>query len=192
MKFEDLINYFMTAVLVLCVFIIVYFPFEYLITEVWLITPKISPLVTSLCLLSLVMVFSLFNWRIFKERKMAKFLLLFIVFISLFVYREYREQKLIQEKLPKIYFVSPPSWGIQDRKVEIRGRNFFSSHQRGRVFVNEEEFIVEEWKDNYILAKQQVPTEFGEFRLYLIREDGMVSNSIPFEIRNPDELKDFQ
>ena len=192
MKQDNFLSYFIATLLALSIFVLVYTPLELQVTEIWLLTPKISPLISTLFLLVLVAVLSLFDWgKVFRKNKLSLLLLLGVVVLSGFTYRECYQLKLFHEYLPKIYSISPPGWGFQASELEIRGKNFFPAHRKGQVFVGGQELIIEEWSDDCILAKQQVPKEFGDVELYLIKNVGLKSNSIDFEIKNPDELLNF-
>jgi len=192
MKQNNFLSYFLATLLALSIFVLVYTPLEFQVTEIWMLTPHISPLIGTLFLLFLVVLLSLINWQKIMSRKRAFYLVFFtIIILSLFVYRKSHQQKLIQERLPKIFSISPPEWGIQASEVEIKGKNFFPAHRKGQVFVGDQELIIEKWSDDYILAKLQVPKKFGDVGLYLIREDGAKSNNVDFEIKNPDELLNF-
>lgn len=189
MKQKDFLNYLIVVFLAISFFISIYLPFEFMVTEIWMITPRLSPLIGTLFLFFLVVLLSLANWqKIMAKRKTVYLFFSLILFLSLFIYQRYHQQKLILERLPKIYSISPPEWGFQASEVEIWGKNFFPAHRQGRVFIGGQKLIIEKWSDDYILTKQQVPREFGNVKLYLIREDGVMSNKVSFEIKDPDEL----
>ena len=104
------------------------------------------------------------------------------------VYRQYQQLKKDREFLPKIYSLSQPAEGIQANIIEIKGKNFLPAHQRGKAFLGSEELIIEKWSDSLIVVKQPVPVEFGVIGLYVVRKDFLISNSVPFEVKNPREL----
>lgn len=115
---------------------------------------------------------------------------LILVAVSAFVYRGFRQEKLAREYLPKIYRVDR-DWGIQAQKVKIEGVNFFPAWKKGKVVLDGEEMIVRFWDEKLIIAEQQVPTKFGQVNIYVVRKDGVKSNSFPFEIKDPAKLVTF-
>lgn len=185
-----LVIIFFTALLSLAAFSLVYLPIEFLITEVWLLIPKIHPIIGILTLLMFVLLFSLIDWfKLFSQKKFLIYFFLLITLVGLFSFREIRLKKLARENLPKIYRISRKS-GIQGQIVKIEGVNFSPpSWKRGKVILDGEEMIVRLWDDKLIIAEQQVPHKFGVTELYLVRDDEVESNRYPFEIKNPDEFK---
>ena len=189
MKTEKFLNYLISAILAVSIFILFYLPIEFTLTEIWMLTPKIPPLITTLLLITFIFLLSFFEWgRIFRKKKFLLIPLIGIIILTGFVYREWRNQKLERGLLPKIYSINPPVWGVQGNIIEISGRNFFPGEKSGKVMIGNEELLIESWSDELVVAKQQVPKEFGTFSLRLIRSDGVISNSTRFEVRDPDEL----
>ena len=183
-------NPFITAISALALYSLLYLPLEFQITEAWLLIPEIPLAVNALVLMILIFVFSLVNWRkMFRGNKLALLVFSSVIFLSGFAYQEYRQQKLAREYLPKVYSLDPPQWGIQASLIEIKGVNFFPIWKKGKVFLGNEEMNIKSWGEKLIIAEQTVSTEFGPTRLYVKRSDGIVSNSIPFEIKNPNELR---
>lgn len=181
---------FFTAILSLVAFSLVYLPVEFLITEVWLLTPRIHPMIGILTLLMFVFLFSLIDWfKLFSQKKSLAFFFLLITLFGLFSFREIRLKKMAHENLPKIYRISRKS-GIQGQIVKIEGVNFSpSSWKKGKIILDGDQMVVRFWDDKLIIAEQQVPHKFGETELYVVRNDGVESNRYPFEIKNPDEFK---
>jgi len=136
----------------------------------------------------LVIGFSLVNWgRILKIRLFA-WVLVSLVVLSGFCYGIYRSHKLAREYLPKIYRISPNS-GIQAEIVEIKGVNFFPIWKKGQILVGRQEMVVKFWNEELIKAEMPVPGRFGQVELWVVRSDGVISNKVPFEIKDPGELK---
>ena len=188
MKLNRLFNYFLPAFLALSFLILVYTPLEFRITEVWMLTPRLSQYLPTFFLIFLVLIFSLFNWKkILSKSKIYVLLFLFIFGANFFVYFNYRHSKLSLEYLPKIYKISS-KWGIQAILTEISGVNFSPTWKSGRVFVGDEELTVKFWDEGLIVAEQPVMSKFGHFYLYIVREDGLMSNKVPFLSRDPKEL----
>jgi len=181
------VHLFILAILILVFYVLFYLPLEFQITEVWMITAKISPIISIFFIISLAIVFAFINLQ--KLRKSKPFLVFLGIFVlySGFVYKEYRQQKKERENLPKIYKVDW-EWGIQARILKIKGVNFMFEGRRGKAFLDNEEVLAKLWKEDLITAEQQVPKRFGWVDLYLVRSDGIVSNKVPFEIKDPGEL----
>lgn len=114
--------------------------------------------------------------------------ILILVIISTFVYRDFHQKKLAREYLPKIYKVSP-NWGVQGQIIRIEGVNFGPSFRKGKVVVGTQEMVINYWEEKLVIIEQSVPAKFGQDELKIIRGDGVVSNKVPFELRNPDILK---
>jgi hypothetical protein len=167
---------------------LIYLPFEFFITEIWLIIPKIPLLVSSVLLIFLAGGFSLINWDRILKSKFWRFSFLGLFIISSLVYLVYNQNKLAREYLPKIYNISP-NWGIQGQLVEIRGINFFPIWEKGEVLFNDQEMLVRFWDEELIVAEQPVPKEFGKTTLFIVRSDGISSNKLPFEVRDPNTLR---
>ena len=183
-----LANLMMAAAIALTVYILTYLPIEFLTTGILLIVPKIPSLFSLTFLLLLVIGFSLVNWgRILKIRLFA-WVLVSLVVLSGFCYGIYRSHKLAIEYLPKIYRISPNS-GIQAEVVEIKGVNFSPVWKMGQIFVGEQEMVVKFWNEELIKAEMPVPSRFGSVELFIIRNDDIISNKVPFEIKDPGKLK---
>ncbi|HUW22020.1 MAG TPA: hypothetical protein VMW41_05160 [Candidatus Bathyarchaeia archaeon] len=180
-------NFSVTSILVLSFYVLIFLPFEYQLTENWKLIPKIPSLFSLLFLLILAVILNSISWNKLLKVKIFRFLLLVFVVICGLVYREYRQEKLTKEYLPKIYKISA-NWGIQGSLIEIRGLNFFPIWKGGKVMLDNEETNIRSWSEGIIIAELPVPVKFGCVNLYLKRSDGIISNSIPFEIRNPGNL----
>ena len=55
------------------------------------------------------------------------------------------------------------------------------------IDIHDDEYIELNMRET-IVAEQPILPEFGEFELYIIKDDGIVSNKIPFLIKNPKDL----
>ncbi len=190
---KSLTNLIISIILALSVFTLIYFPLEFLMTEIWFLIPKIPSIINVGFLILLVFVFNLIDWEKLIKIKFSWFLMaeiLILVVASTFVYRGFKKEKLAREYLPKIYRVDR-EWGIQAQIVKIKGVNFFPIWKKGKVVINGEELIIKFWDEKLIVAEQQVPSEFGQMKLNVVRVDGVISNSFPFEIKNPSKLSTF-
>ena len=105
------------------------------------------------------------------------------------VYLSCRKEKLAKEYLPKIYKVNI-SQGYQGEKLEINGVNFYPSFKKGGVILGEAgDLVISLWSENKIIGIIPVPAKFGTVDLVVKREDGITSNIIKFEIKDPGKLK---
>jgi hypothetical protein len=186
--FLSLANFLIAAILALVIYTLVYLPIEFLVTEIWLITPRVPSWVSLLFLVILVVPFIFVDWIRLLKFKWWRLVLVLVVVVGGFVYTEYRREKLVREYLPKIYRVDR-EWGIQAQIVKINGVNFFPVWKKGKVILNGEEMVIRSWGEELIIAEQSVPTKFGQVELYVVRSDGVVSNKVPFEIRDPKKLR---
>ena len=176
------------AIFALSVYNLIYLPLEFLMTEIWLITPKIPSMVSPVLLIILIGGLSQINWNDKLKAKSWRLFLLVFIIISGLVYLGYRQNKLAREYLPKIYNITP-NWGIQAQLIEIRGVNFFPIWKKGKILFNGQEMIIKSWNEELIIAEQPVPAGFGKTTLFIVRSDGIISNKLPFEVRDPNTLK---
>ena len=181
-------KFLIAAIFALSVYSLIYLPLEFLITEIWLITPKIPSIVSPVLLIILAGGFSLINWNDKLKVKFYRLFLLVFIIISGLVYLGYRQNKLAREYLPKIYNISP-NWGIQGQLVKIKGVNFFPIWKKGKILFNGQEMRIKSWNEELIIAEQPVPAGFGKTTLFVVRSDGIISNKLPFEVRDPKTLK---
>lgn len=188
MKINKLFGYFLSSLLPVAILILIYTPWEFRITEIWMLTPKINQYVPTLFLIILVFLFNLFNWeKVLAKGKIIVCLIILISGLSCFIYFDYRHSKLSLEYLPKIYKISP-SWGIQGSTIKIEGVNFFPAWEKGKAFLDKEEIYVKSWDEKSVVIEQPVMSRFGIFELYLIRKDGLQSNKFKFLVKDPKEL----
>ena len=188
MKLSRLFNYFLPAFLALSLLILIYTPLEFRITEVWMLTPQLGKYIPTIFLILLALIFSLVDWeKILSKSKIFIFILFLIFGISCFTYLNYRNDKLALEYLPRIYKTNF-WWGIQGSLIKIDGINFSPPLGEGKVFLGDEELRVKSWEEKSIIIEQPVMSRFGQFDLYIIREDGLMSNKVPFWVKDPKEL----
>jgi len=176
-----------SMVVVLSFYALIYLPLEFQITENWMLAAKISPIFGFSFLLIFVALFSSVNWNKFLASKMPR--LLFLVFVTIcgLIYFRYRQEKLTREYLPKIYRVSPDC-GIQASLIKIEGVNFFPVWKKGKAMLDGEEMIIKDWNEKLVIIEQVVSGKFGPARLYIKRSDGVISNSVSFEVKDPSYL----
>lgn len=186
-----LINVFLTMIFALVAYTLIFLPVEYLLTEVVLLIPRFSSWWAILFLLILSAIFTFINFEKSLERKSFRFLFIILLLGSGVAYGVYRHYKLELEYLPKIYQVTPRK-GIQAAVVNISGVNFFPTWKPGKVFLGGQEMNIKSWSEEKIIAEQPVPFQFGRVDLCVVRKDGMLSNKIPYVIRNPDEFKQYE
>ena len=183
-----IVNLFFAAILALVVYSLVFLPVEFLLTEILLITPRLPHFFNTLFLLVLVVVLSPVKWHRFLTKKSWRWSIISLLIVSGLVYGFWRHYKLAREYLPKIYQISP-NFGIQAQIVEIKGVNFWPVWKRGKIVLGGQEMVIKDWNEELIKAEQPVPGKFGQVELWVERNDGIKSNKVRFEIRDPGELK---
>lgn len=184
---KEVKNIFLTLIFSLAIFVIFIFPIEYWLTEVRMSVPEISNLLGSLFLIILLLTFNLIDWAKLSKKKLIWITIVTLFASSVFVLVKFRKMKAAREYLPKIYNVDR-SWGIQGQIVKIEGKNFFAGWKKGIVILGGQEMLIGSWNEETIVTEMQVPRQFGNSFLYLIRSDGKMSNKILFEIKNPNNL----
>lgn len=184
---KEIKQIFIVGLFALSLFALIYFPIEFYITETKMLIDHVNPLIGSILLTVLIALLSLINWDNLSNNRIIRFTLIFLISFSALVSLNYRSKKKALEYLPKIYNVTN-EWGIQAKIVSIKGNNFFPAWKKGKVVVGNEEMTTKSWDEKIIVAEQQVPSRFGWFDLYIIRDDGIKSNRVPFEVKNPSNL----
>jgi len=182
-----LVNLCLAAILALTIYSLVFLPVEFLATEVLLITPKISPALGLGFLGALVLGLSLVNLGKILLSGKWRWSIISLLIVSALVYGFWRHYKLAREYLPKIYQISP-DFGIQAQIVEIKGVNFWPVWKRGKIILGGQEMAIKDWNEELIRAEQPVPGKFGQVELWMERNDGVNSNKVRFEIRDPGKL----
>jgi len=176
------------AALAISFYSLIFLPIEFYITEISLKTPKLPSFVGISILLSLILLLTLVKWQgVFKTRS-SYFTLFFFLFVSTLFYLGYRKEKLAREYLPKIYKLSP-QWGVQGQIIKIEGVNFGPTFKPGTVGVDGEEMPIKFWSEKLVIAEQPIPKNFGKVDIHIIRNDGVISNGMRFQIRDPNELE---
>jgi hypothetical protein len=184
-----IVNLFLAAILSLAVYCLVFLPAEFLVTEVLLLTPRFPSALGLAFLGGLVLVFSLVNFgKVLAIKKTRWWSVVSLLAVSFLIYGFWRHFKLEREYLPKIYSFTPKS-GIQAEIVKIRGVNFFPVWKRGKVVLGDDVMVINTWNEEVIVAEQPVPRRFGLTELYVVRSDGVESNKVSFEIKDPGKLR---
>lgn len=178
----------LSSLLVLSFYFLIYLPIEFLVTEIWLIIPKVPSLVSLFFLVAFAAFFVFVDWGRLLESKWWRLVLISTVVMSGFVYTAYRREKLAREYLPKIYEVDRV-WGIQAQIIKIEGVNFFPVWKKGKVIFDGDEMNIKVWGEKLVVAEQPVPKKFGKVDIQIIRSDGVISNGFKFKIRDPKELE---
>lgn len=181
-------QYIFTALLGLCFYFVLFLPIEYYLTEIQFSISKVPPVINTVILFLFLLIANLFNIKNLVNEKRKTVLVALFFLISFVCYGYYHQVKLSREYLPKIIKVSPTRF-IQGEFIEIDGTNFGPTYNKGKVIINETEFIAKDWNDNKIIIESPVPDKFGTYYLYVKTKEGKISNQIPIEILNPDYLR---
>lgn len=191
MKIKFLNNirqYIFSALLGLSLYFVLFLPIEYYLTEIQLSVSKVPSVINTVILFSFLLIANLFNLKNLINGRRRTVLAILFFSISFAYYGYYHQIKLSREYLPKIIKVSPTRF-IQGEFIEIDGTNFGPTYNKGKVIINESEFIAKDWNDNKIIIESPVPDKFGTYYLYVKTKEGKISNQIPIEILNPDYLR---
>lgn len=185
---ETTINLIISVFVSLMIYCVIYLPIEFFLTEILFIAPKLSRCIPVIFLLNLIFFSNFISWnKVLRKKGFLSSVLLTLSMIALMTYRFYRQEKLTREYLPKIYRVCP-SWGIQATKVEIEGVSFGHAWQKGKILLGEEEMNILSWENKRIVGELPVPKKVGKTELYVLRNDGRLSNKSLFEIKDPSFL----
>jgi len=183
------INLVLGSILALAIYTLFFLPLEFLLTEIMLTIPRLSPYWPLGILILLSAILSQVNFEGILTGNWRRRSLVSLIAISGLVFGIYNHFKLEREYLPKIYSFTPKS-GIQAEIVRIKGINFFPVWKKGKVILGDDEMVINSWDEALIVTEQPVPQNFGLTDLYIVRSDGVVSNIVSFEIKDPGKLKD--
>ena len=174
--------------LTFAVYNLFFFPAELLLIDIFFVVPKIPAIYSNLFFIVIFLLFLFFDWQKVKGRVFFKFLLVLEI-VGAVVYLGCRKEKLAGEYLPKIYRVNI-SGGYQGEKLEISGVNFYPAFKRGKVILEKAgEVQILFWSENKVVGMIPVPARFGVVDLVVEREDGVISNVVKFEVKDPGKLK---
>jgi hypothetical protein len=176
-------NFLTTALLSFSLFALLYLPIEFLITQVLLITPALPKILSLALIFSLIFLLDSIDWQ---QCLTTKFKIIFILLLlaggsTALLYRRYA---LPQKSLPKIYRLSRRQ-GIQGHKVKIKGVNFGAADKPGKLFLGNQEVVVHSWDNHNIVFYLPVPARYGPTPLYLVTDNGLLSNKVTINIQNP-------
>jgi hypothetical protein len=114
------------------------------------------------------------------------FLLLILSLIGNELYIRYYDNL---QKHPKLYSISK-NWGVQGSVIEIDGNNFGATWEQGSVMVDDMKFEIKYWSDDKIEAIQPVPDHFWKGNLYVINHHQNSSNTLEYEVFDPNKLNE--
>ncbi len=188
--FSDLFIFVFTIVLSLSLFFIFYLPIEYFVKEKIFLFQKINPLIETLSIYSLIIA----SYIYFHKNKKAIsnkniWVVIFLLLMFGLVNRAYfQKETLSREYLPKIYNIYPRA-GIQGTQVTIKGVNFGFVWEKGKIIIGSDEANIISWSEKLVILELPVPSRFGKMHVFLIKNNGTVSNQKLIEIINPDMIK---
>lgn len=170
--------------------VLITIPLEFLLTEKFRLIKNLKTTSkTEIFLLTLVVFFSLnYFWPAFKKfgRKILPVLGVLTV-LSLFGYKKFCAYYDTLQRQPKIYSVSS-DWSIQAKRIVIEGRGFGWLHDQSYVICGSEEFLIDSWEPNRIVAAAPLTGNFGKHDLQVVLHDGKKTRKIPFKFIDPIEL----
>lgn len=175
-----------SSLLCLFIYMIVFYPIEFLLTEKLLIAERIPQIISSIFLLTIVAVVALTDWKKVIKPFFAGALIVLLAAVTFFGNRFYLQKKSRSEIVPKIFQIEPKE-GRRGQFVSITGKNFISEDKVGKVFLGKNETIILIWEGEKILFEQPFLSRFGWEKLYLVRSDGVESNKVNYYVKNPGE-----
>ncbi len=176
----------------LIIYLLIIIPTEYLLTEHWLIWKRVSQAQKTGLFLAVFLIVFLFNqpgksFRFFGKKHWP---IIFLFLIGLLwgngVYRGYYNRR---QEIPRIYSLSS-DWSIVGKQITIDGKNFGPVWRAGKVAVDDLEFMVVDWSEEKIIIAQPHPDRFFSGTIMVKNWRGNTSNSVDFEIRDPEFLAD--
>jgi len=183
-----LIDVLTVLLLTFAVYNLFFFPVELLLVDIFFVVPKIPAIYSNLFFIVIFLFFLFSNWRKVRGRIFYRFLLVLEI-VGVIVYLGCRKEKLAREYLPKIYRVNISS-GYQGEKLEISGVNFYPVFRKGKVILEKAgELQILFWGENKVVGIIPVPAKFGMVDLVVEREDGINSNIVEFEVKDPGKLR---
>ena len=57
------------------------------------------------------------------------------------------------------------------------------------MVLGDDVMVINTWNEEVIVEEQPVPRRFGLTELYVVRSDGVESNKVSFEIKDPGKLR---
>jgi len=175
-----------SSLLCLFVYLAIFYPVDFLVTEKFLIAERIPQIISSIFLLIIVAVITLVNWKKLVKSFFTGALIALLAVVIFFGNRFYLQKKSRSEIGPKIFQIDPKA-GLHGQFVSITGKNFISEGKVGKVFLGKDKMIILIWEDDRILFEQPFLDRFGPEKLYLVRSDGVESNKINYYVKNPGE-----
>jgi hypothetical protein len=187
MKIQN--NLFISS-LALGVYLFVAYLFEYIFTEKYFVFKEISSYRKTFFLVFVLLISSVFPPKLnFKSNSKIIFLSVLLLILSLIGNEFYTRYYDNRQKIPKIYSISK-NWGVQGNVIEIDGNNFGASWEQGKVMVDDMEFEIKKWSDEKIETIQPVPDHFWKGNLYVINHHQNSSNTLEYEVFDPNKLNE--
>lgn len=175
-----------SSLLCLFVYLAIFYPVDFLVTEKFLIAERIPQIISSIFLLIIVAIITLVNWKKLVKSFFTGALIALLAVVIFFGNRFYLQKKSQSETRPKIFQIKPRE-GLRGQFVTITGKNFISDGKVGKVFLGKDETIILIWEGENIWFEQPFLDRFGPEKLYLVRSDGVESNKINYYVKNPGE-----
>ncbi len=179
------------AILGLTIYLILFYPLNWLITQKLMLIPKIPKLVNTIILILFIIFFSFLNIdKIWENKKKKKYFIVLIVFLaisSLILNHFYKKERNKFLSSPKIYSLSK-NWGIQGEEITIKGIIFMAEGKVGEVYIDEQKALIKDWNNDMVKIKLPVPKKQKQTELYIKRADGKESNKEEFIFPDPNEL----
>ncbi len=183
-------NNLLISSIVLAVYLIIIFLFEYIFTQKIFVFREIHSYQKTYLLMVILLISSMFSQKLKPLRNSKIFFFSVLLLISSLIGNElYIRYYDGLQNIPKLYSISK-NWGVQGSVIEINGNNFGASWEQGKVMVDDMELEIKEWSDDKIEAIQPVPNHYWIGNLYVINHYQNLSNTLEYEVFDPAKLNE--
>ena len=173
----------LTAFQAIIFYILIIIPAEYFLTEKFHTFKYINASTKTIIFLIIFTLVFLINHFLVKNIKNWSFITLLFI-LSLAGYWKYDQYYERLQLIPTIYSISS-DWTIQGKSITIKGKNFGDPHDQSKVKAGDVEFMIKKWTHQEIIASQPITNDYGKKKIYVVRQNGKISNKLDFEIRDP-------
>jgi len=175
-----------SSLLSLFIYMAVFYPTEFLLTEKLIVAERVSLIISSSFLLSIIAVIALTDWKKSVTPFFAGGLIFVLAGINFFGNKYYFQVKSRYELNPKIFQIEPKE-GLRGQFVTVNGNNFVYEGKIGKVLLGKNEADILIWEEDKIMFEQPFLPRYGIEKLYIVRSDGAESNRVNYYVKNPGE-----
>lgn len=174
------------------VWLVIWGVLEYLLTEHWFVTAKLTSTQASLTLVFIMIVTSvlayLLSWWQKKLPPLYALLVVVLFIASVAGYHQYKNYYQWLQTFPKVKSVSK-NWTIQGDGVAIEGKNFGEEWRPGKVWVGDIKYQIVNWHDKRVVVEQPVTTNYQTSTMIICnyRQNCVVVEK-SFQIKDPSDV----